>query len=577
MAKLIPSYLDKDTVSPGEIDFFKKLSRDPDTENWLVLHSLGIAHHQTRLMGEIDFLVIVPSLGILAVEIKAHSFIRVKDGIWYMGRTDSKGSRRTPFEQVNDSMFSLIKYMSDNNQSLKTLPLFSLVVFTHFDFSTKSVEWDTKDYVGSREYRSKPISKLLTERLRYFLKKAVEKKSGRWLTDLAGRPNKIDMNQLEYLLRPSIEPSPMSLNLSNQIEEELTKYTTEQFVALDTLFTNERVIFDGSAGTGKTFLAIEAALREECQGKRVLFICMNRLLSQMLSDRVGNNSITVITLHKFLLDHAPELEVENNNSFWAERLPEEAYCNLLEQEGRYKKYDTIIIDEAQDIIKNNLWLDCLDIVLNEGLSDGRWLAFGDFSLQTIYNFYSAQTNIKANLTTRTVSSTEGRLTRNCRNTEDSSRLSLSLAGIDSPYQGYLRSLPSIVQSSFLFYKNESSQLKQLNKIIKKALDAGFKGKDIVILSKKSELKSISKVFDKDLKVEPFKFSRKNISYTSIHKFKGLEAPFIILTDFDDLSSEESKKLLFTGASRATDSVHYLFNESTQKSFLELFKKGMENG
>ncbi len=179
MAKMIPSYLGEDTLSPGEVDFFKRINSDIKTKDWLVLHSLNIAHHQTRIMGEIDFLVIVPQVGILAVEIKAHSFIKVIDGIWYMGRSDTKGSRRSPFEQVNESMFSLINYISENNQNLKSLPIFSLVIFTHFDFKTKSIEWSSKDYVGSREYRSKPISDLLNERIKSRLQMASEKVSGR--------------------------------------------------------------------------------------------------------------------------------------------------------------------------------------------------------------------------------------------------------------------------------------------------------------------------------------------------------------------------------------------------------------
>ncbi len=57
---MIPSYLGEDTLSPGEVDFFKRINSDIKTKDWLVLHSLNIAHHQTRIMGEIDFLVIVP-------------------------------------------------------------------------------------------------------------------------------------------------------------------------------------------------------------------------------------------------------------------------------------------------------------------------------------------------------------------------------------------------------------------------------------------------------------------------------------------------------------------------------------
>lgn len=240
------------------------------------------------------------------------------------------------------------------------------------------------------------------------------------------------------------------------------------------------------------------------------------------------------------------------------------------------KFDVLIIDEAQDILKNNLWLDCLDLVLKNGLSNGRWMAFGDFNLQTIYNLYTNNEDAKSNLLSRTSSATEATLVKNCRNKEECSRLSLSLSGIDSPYQSYLRNSPSIVKSSYLFYQDELSQMRQLSLLIRKGLEAGFNASDIVILSKRAEVKSISKIFDSELKIKPFSLQRKGVSYTSIHKFKGLEAPYIILTDFDELDTEESKKILFTGASRATDSVHYLFNDSTKESFLKLLMEGKGN-
>lgn len=576
MAKLIPNYLNKETLSPGEIDFFDRLSCDKETADWLALHSLNIAHHQTRLMGEIDFLVIIPNLGILAIEIKAHSFIKVSDGLWYMGRSDTKGSRRSPFEQVNESMFSLIKYISDNNKNLKKLPIFSLVIFTHFDFKAKSIEWHSKDYIGSREYRSKPIFMLLKERVKTLLALATGKESCSWLQLQEGRPNSVDIKQLLELIRPTIEPSAKTLDIGNQIEAELIKYTSEQFWALDTLSGNKRVLFDGSAGTGKTFLAIESAIRESKNGKKVLLVCMNKLLNQFLNEQLNIKNVTVITLHKFLKDNAQDLPLEEGGVYWNETLPEEAYCNLLEHEATIEKFDTLIIDEAQDIIKNDLWLDCLDLVLKNGLSNGRWMSFGDFNLQTIYSLYDINENIKDNLLVRCSSATEASLIKNCRNTEECSRLSLSLADIDSPYKSYLRNNPSIVKSSYLFYKDEITQVKQLSLLIKKGLDSGFNASDIVILSKRSEIKSISKYFNKELKVFPFTLRRKCVTYTSIHKFKGLEAPYIILTDFDELETDESKKLLFTGASRATDSVHYLFSDSTKTSFLKLLMQGKGN-
>ena len=58
-----------------------------------------------------------------------------------------------------------------------------------------------------------------------------------------------------------------------------------------------------------------------------------------------------------------------------------------------------------------------------------------------------------------------------------------------------------------------------------------------------------------------------MQFTSIHKFKGLEAPIIILTDFDEIETDASKKLLYTGASRATESVIYLLDEKVKNYIL----------
>jgi superfamily I DNA and RNA helicase len=159
------------------------------------------------------------------------------------------------------------------------------------------------------------------------------------------------------------------------------------------------------------------------------------------------------------------------------------------------------------------------------------------------------------------------LKKNCRNVETSSRLSLTLANIQSPYKSYLRTTKPIIDSKMRIFMSETDQVNILISTIKKCLDAGFIESDIIILSKVAESKCISFKYQNKLSVKPYKLNVKGLRFTSIHKFKGLEAPIIILTDFDEIESENSKKLLFTGASRATDSVHYLFHKNIEKSLI----------
>ena len=67
---MIPSVISPEIKSNAERKIFEWFRDDPDTEGWVVLHSLGIANHRTVLYGELDFFVIAPKLGVFALEVK---------------------------------------------------------------------------------------------------------------------------------------------------------------------------------------------------------------------------------------------------------------------------------------------------------------------------------------------------------------------------------------------------------------------------------------------------------------------------------------------------------------------------
>ncbi len=100
MAIMIPSAISPGIKSNAERHIFSWLKNAPETEEWIVLHSLGITNHNRVIHGEVDFVVLVPSSGIFALEVKGGRVIRI-NGIWSFtekyGYTDSKG--RGPFDQ----------------------------------------------------------------------------------------------------------------------------------------------------------------------------------------------------------------------------------------------------------------------------------------------------------------------------------------------------------------------------------------------------------------------------------------------------------------------------------------------
>ncbi|WP_061875646.1 nuclease-related domain-containing DEAD/DEAH box helicase [Acinetobacter lactucae] len=572
MPKMIPRVLYSDNTSPGEIDFFERISTDININNWVVMHSLNIAYHQTRLMGELDFIVIIPQLGILVIEVKAHRNIKFENGIWYLGKHDIKGSL-SPFVQLNKAMFSLQKYIANSDPYLKTIPIFPLVIFTHCEIQPKSIEINKNNFISCKEYRESKLSKLLEARIKKYREEASNKESLSWLSLNSTRPNSSDISRLIKVLRPNIEPIMLAESYSSIIEKELIKFTSEQYDAIDSLADHSCVLFSGAPGTGKTFIAIESAIRSAKEGKKILFVCMNKLLGDFLKRRLLDwHNITVNTFHALIrsYDFDTYLMDENNSNYWTEILPEIAYTKILEN-SLDSKYDLLIVDEAQDIIGNNLWLDCLDLLLKKGLTQGCWHFFGDFIHQNIYSKKLSENDFLALLKKRNSDFVHFQLKKNCRNIEVSVRHNLNLIAIDSPYLSYLRKSSPILDSKFYIYSNNLEQITKLNSIIQNCLKEGFKYSDIVILSKCAEFKGLVHQNINQLKANIYDLDLDCLRYTSIYKFKGLEAPVIILTDFDEIESNEAKNLLFTGASRATDSVHYLFHKSVQNTLFSYLK------
>ena len=148
MAKMVPSVLYDNVVSPGEIELFKRLDTEPGTEGWVVFHSLNIARHASQIQGEADFVVVIPDKGVLVVEVKAVQRVRYEDGTWFLGQAPP--THKGPFKQDDDNMRSL-KTRFENFPSLKSVLLGKCVVFTDVEFGPNSTEWNEWEVIDKRK------------------------------------------------------------------------------------------------------------------------------------------------------------------------------------------------------------------------------------------------------------------------------------------------------------------------------------------------------------------------------------------------------------------------------------------
>ena len=56
-----------------------------------------------------------------------------------------------------------------------------------------------------------------------------------------------------------------------------------------------------------------------------------------------------------------------------------------------------------------------------------------------------------------------------------------------------------------------------------------------------------------------------LRYATIHAFKGLDAPAVIITDLDEATSPNFESLLYIGMTRATDRLTALIEKQTLRT------------
>ena len=287
----------------------------------------------------------MPELGALCLEVKAGD-VKRDGGMWtYKYGSDIKRTPRSPFKQASEAMHSIRNYLVGRNALLKDVLFFSAVAFTKIDFKEVSPEWHAWQYVSRIDVHRRPVSDWCAQILRSAHKHVSTRPSARWYDAGRAKPTGKQINDIADLLRQDFEYYQPPQDVVRELDEDVRKYTENQFEALDALEENPRTLFKGLAGTGKTLIALEAARRAMLDGKRVLFVCFNRLLGEWLVDqterlaRETGRSARCGTLHSVLLDTAGcDVPKMADSGFWQTVLPNVAIEKLLESNNRVAAY-----------------------------------------------------------------------------------------------------------------------------------------------------------------------------------------------------------------------------------------------
>lgn len=601
--ELIPPTITLDTPSDGEKLVFELFAADSEHPGWTVLHSLDIAHHRRQMEGEIDFLVIAPGLGVLVVEVKGCKRLRRERGLWYLG-ADPFGEERGPFKQASEAMHSLRERLIRHRAELEGVLFQSAVCFPFIEFTEASEEWHPWQVIDKTKLDARPIGDCLTSVLRQARKRAAELRKV-WFDPEGGEPTAEQCKELVGVLRGDFEFFEAPKARARRTDEEIRNYTEQQFAALDCMRRTPRVVFDGPAGTGKTLLALEAARRSHAAGKSVLFLCFNRPLSAWLQDQAQEllnptraPTVVVRTIHQHMTElaqHTVQGSPADGQSYWDVALPEAAGERLLENldalqkaerdnpdvsavASRFGIFDELIVDEAQDVLRER-FRDVLHFSLRGGLAEGTWRMFGDFAWQTIYDDTVSLERFCAG---DGGGCTEFPLDENCRNTPRVANVAC-VAGCIEPGYRKVKRPDDGVRPEILFYKDDDDQRRQLVGALEALRESGFTGPQVAVLSTRGDPRSaaaglceppwcdrLQQLIDEQTPAGHMNLRTVKTHYSSIYRFKGLEARAVVLTDIDELSTPHERSLAYVGATRATHRLVLLAHESLRGELSKAF-------
>lgn len=549
MVTFIPPYMGEEIKSNAERKMYDVLQQ-LDMKNAYILHSLGLPKHQSKIYGEVDF-VVVCDRGVACLEIKGGR-IECREGRWYF--TDRYGVEREksegPFAQVIGNMFSLrdaLKNRFKGNQHMKNLLSACGVVFPDIEFKSDSQE-SIPEIVFDTGI--KDISKYINDVFDYWQKRQ-HRESGKLPPSTIKEI--VDYLRGDFIFIPSLKD-----RLDN-IERRLIRLTAEQAQVMEALALNKHLLIEGNAGTGKTLLAVDFALKQAQKGQNVLYLTFNKNLAYDVRNQIGNNrNLKVINIHALFgeyVDVDVSLMQENPQTYFSEILPEDFFnyiTGLGEDEAEKLKFDLVVMDEGQDIL-TPIYLYCLDVLLRGGLDKGNWAVFYD-EKQNIYNpDYKEGMDLLLSYQNAVF-----KLYINCRNTVQIGTYTSQVSGV--ALADFIREQGEEVER--VSYTDNADFKIQIKDILKFLRNEKLDIRDVVFLSPKRYRNSLlaeTGINANELK-DNFDTSLDMPVFATIQGFKGLDAKVVILIDVEDIKRSKFSQYFYIAGTRARTLLYVVGNE-----------------
>ena len=545
MATMIPGTqaLDDFNWSAGEQRLYALLELLPDT--YYIFHSARWNEKRRRSelsareyieWREADFVVFYPPRGIIVFEVKDGNITYTREMGWVQtNRKTGEGKMIDPMVQAQVSMFHFRKLLQKKMQTSSPYEVTAAVWFTSADKSSMTGSlpnnYQEQAVLWANDMASPEQAEMAIQRV--FTLCNQQKIS----PDPQITQKVLDVLAPEFGAFASVRSTRLAAQAM------FLKMTREQSYLLDYLEEQQIAAIQGCAGTGKTMLAIQKAQRL-AERENVLFLCFNLFLKNFLQENYARDNLTITNLDSlFVLKTGKELPMGSARS---QEKDDQILEFLLEWKDFGLDYQHVVVDEGQDF--NSDHLQALYAIAQE--------RGGCF-----YVFYDKYQFVQGQEFPQWIHDMDCRLvlTRNCRNTKEIAITSTRPVGIDeSRIKMRLEAQESVgfvTKPKLYIVRDKAAIIEYLDALITKYLNAGIPRESIVVLSMKSTGSSILTEGDFALSAQNRLANAKEkgrILFTTVRKFKGLEAEVILCIDIDaaTFSSERQRNVFYVGTSRA---------------------------
>ena len=517
---------------------------------FVVYHSVDwlLAGPQGPIEGEADFVIAHPEYGVLVIEAKGGRLAYdPKTRRWSQsGRSGTHVLDEDPFHQAGDELRSLVEILSAQPGWERWKPSYGYgLAFPDGLYEKQAHAGAPPEVVIDRDDMAR-----LAERVGGVMR--------HWRRE-DRRFGEEGMDALAMALGFRVEIRvPLKLRFDEE-DKKIVELTNDQAWILGFVAHRKRAAITGPAGSGKTMLAIQLAKRLPTEGRRTLLTCFNRRLGEYLRESTeGTANLDVVPFHELCVRRAkeagldiPEVAVEPNSPYFEHELP-----GLLEQAARKlgPRYEAMVVDEAQDF--REWWWPAL-LALNRDPDEGILYVFADDN----QNLYGGTLPLAEEHHL-------GPLPANLRNTQAINEF------VSVFYKGGVKPAgkgPAGDPPQILGYEDDDDLVHLLAVVLTNLVEEErVPLDDIVVLTPsgrdKSRLRSRGQV-------DGFRLSdtveQGTVLATSVHGFKGLERPVVILAELGDKHLEDLAQYLYVGGSRARSHLVVLAAEPVAKDLRRL--------